>query len=101
MQPLMISSPAFTSRGSDSPVSAAVLSVEAPDSTVPSIGTFSPGWTTMDRADRHFIRIDLFQLAVPLDIGIVRTDVHQLADVAAALADPHSSGTTRRPDKTA
>ena len=47
MQPLMISSPALTSRGRLSPVSAAVLSAETPSSTTPSMGTFSPGWTTM------------------------------------------------------
>ena len=43
MQPLIISSPAFTSRGKDSPVSAAVFSVETPSVTTPSMGTFSPG----------------------------------------------------------
>ena len=46
-QPLMISSPSRTSRGRDSPVRAAVFRVEAPSTTVPSIGTFSPGWTTI------------------------------------------------------
>ena len=47
MQPLTISSPAWTSRGRLSPVSAAVFKVETPSTTVPSMGTFSPGCTTM------------------------------------------------------
>jgi len=41
------SSPGATSRGRLSPVSAAVFSVEVPSSTTPSIGTFSPGRTTI------------------------------------------------------
>ena len=47
MQPLMISSPAFTSRGRLSPVSALVLRLALPSTTTPSSGTFSPGCTTM------------------------------------------------------
>ena len=47
MQPLMISSPTLTSRGRLSPVSAAVFSVDSPCTTLPSIGTFSPGCTTI------------------------------------------------------
>lgn len=47
MQPLMISSPALTSRGRLSPVSALVLRLDVPSTTTPSSGTFSPGWTTM------------------------------------------------------
>ena len=47
MQPERISSPARTSRGRLSPVSAEVFRVEAPSSTTPSMGTFSPGCTTM------------------------------------------------------
>ena len=47
MQPLMISSPTFTSRGRLSPVRALVFRLEMPSSTTPSIGTFSPGCTTM------------------------------------------------------
>ena len=39
-----------------------------------------------DRADSHLIGIDLHQSAVLLDIGVVRADVHQGADVFAALA---------------
>ena len=46
-QPLMTSSPDRTSRGRLSPVRAAVLRVEAPSTITPSIGTRSPGWTTM------------------------------------------------------
>ena len=46
-QPLMTSSPVITSRGRLSPVSAAVLSVDAPSTISPSIGIFSPGWTVM------------------------------------------------------
>ena len=47
MQPLMTSSPVITSRGRLSPVSAAVLSVDAPSMITPSSGTFSPGWATI------------------------------------------------------
>ena len=47
MQPLTTSSPAQTSRGMLSPVSAAVSSVDVPSTTTPSIGTFSPGRTMM------------------------------------------------------
>ena len=47
MQPLIISSPAFTSRGRLSPVRAAVSREESPSMTSPSIGTFSPGCTTI------------------------------------------------------
>ena len=43
----MMSSPAAILRGRDSPVSAAVSSVELPSRTVPSRGTRSPGFTTM------------------------------------------------------
>lgn len=43
IQPLMISSPAFASLGTLSPVNALVFSVEVPSTTTPSIGTFSPG----------------------------------------------------------
>ena len=44
-QPEMISSPACTSRGTDSPVRAAVSSWLAPETTTPSSGTRSPGLT--------------------------------------------------------
>ena len=38
-------------------------------------------------ADFRLVRSDLFQLAVALDIRVIRADIHQRADVAAALAD--------------
>ena len=47
MQPLMTSSPICASRGRLSPVSALVLSVDSPSTTTPSMGTFSPGCTTI------------------------------------------------------
>ena len=47
MQPLMTSSPGVTSRGRLSPVSAAVLSADAPSTMQPSMGIFSPGCTVM------------------------------------------------------
>ena len=37
-------------------------------------------------ADPHFVRVHLFQFAIPFDIGIIRTDVHQITDIPAALA---------------
>ena len=47
MQPLMTSSPGMISRGRLSPVSALVLRLAVPSTTTPSIGTFSPGCTTI------------------------------------------------------
>ena len=38
-------------------------------------------------ADLHLVRIDLFKLAVALNVRVIRADIHQRADVAAALAD--------------
>ena len=46
-QPERMSSPAVIPRGTLSPVSATVSRLELPSSTVPSIGTFSPGFTTI------------------------------------------------------
>ena len=37
-------------------------------------------------ADTHFVRVYLFQFSILFDIGIIRTDVHQITDVPAALA---------------
>ncbi len=39
-----------------------------------------------DGADGHLVRVHLHQLTVLLDVGVVRTDVHQRADVLPALA---------------
>ena len=39
-----------------------------------------------DAADLHLVRVHPLQLAVDLKVGIVGPDVHQLGDVAAALA---------------
>ena len=47
MQPEMTSSPASAWRGADSPVRAAVSSCVAPSRMTPSMGTRSPGLTTM------------------------------------------------------
>ena len=47
IHPEMISSPALISLGTLSPVRAAVLRELVPSVTTPSIGTFSPGLTTM------------------------------------------------------
>ena len=47
MQPLITSSPTEVPRGRLSPVNAAVSREEEPSSTVPSMGIFSPGWTTI------------------------------------------------------
>ena len=71
-QPEMISSPSAASRGRDSPVSAAVLSVARLDHD--------------DVADLNLFGIDLFELAVPLNVGVIGADVHQGADGFAALA---------------
>ena len=46
-QPERIGSPIPASRGALSPVRATVFKEVAPSITVPSIGTFSPGFTTM------------------------------------------------------
>ena len=45
--PLMTSSPSCADCGADSPVSAEVSICEAPDTTMPSRGTRSPGFTTI------------------------------------------------------
>ena len=47
MHPLIISSPHFASLGTLSPVSALVFNVDEPSTITPSIGTFSPGCTTI------------------------------------------------------
>ena len=47
IQPLMTSSPGPASRGRLSPVRALVFRLELPSSTTPSMGTFSPGRTTI------------------------------------------------------
>ena len=47
MHPLITSSPTFASLGTLSPVSALVFNVVFPSVTIPSIGTFSPGFTTI------------------------------------------------------
>ena len=47
MQPLITSSPARTSRGRLSPVNALVFRLDWPEITSPSMGTFSPGCTTI------------------------------------------------------
>ena len=46
-QPEITSSPSPASRGRLSPVRATVLRAVEPSTTTPSIGTFSPGLTTM------------------------------------------------------
>ena len=39
-----------------------------------------------DRTDPHLVRVYLLQSAVPLHIGVVGADVHQVGDVPAAFA---------------
>ena len=46
-QPLIISEPSVTSRGTDSPVSAEVSTKDVPDTTTPSRGTLSPALMTI------------------------------------------------------
>ena len=40
-----------------------------------------------DRADGHVVGVDLLELAVALDVGIVGANVHERRDAAAGLAD--------------
>ena len=40
-----------------------------------------------DGTDLNFIRVNFFQFTIVFDIGVVRADIHQFGDVAAALAD--------------
>ena len=47
MHPLVISCPTSISRGRLSPVNALVFRLEVPSTTTPSMGTFSPGCTTI------------------------------------------------------
>ena len=49
-------------------------------------GDLLAGLDHNDAAHGHLLRVHLLQAAVPLDIGIVRADVHQSADVLPALA---------------
>ena len=49
-------------------------------------GHFFPGLYHNDCADLHFIRVHLLQLAVLFQVGGVRANVHQFADVPAAFA---------------
>ena len=77
MQPLMISSPALTSRGRLSPVSALVLRLALPlDDDAVERNLFARLHDD-DAADRDLIRVDLLELAVLLDVGVVRADVHR------------------------
>ncbi|MGN9076684.1 hypothetical protein ACTM9V_05140 [Oliverpabstia intestinalis] len=39
-----------------------------------------------ERRRTHFVLVYPFQFSIPFDIGIIRTDVHQITDVPAALA---------------
>ena len=50
-------------------------------------GNFLTGLDDDDRADGHIVGVDLFELAVVLDVRVVGADVHQRRDVAAGLAD--------------
>lgn len=77
MQPLMISSPSAMSRGRLSPVRALVFTVELPEMTTPSIGTFSARLHDYDAAGLDLVGIDLLELSVKLDVGIVRADIHE------------------------
>ena len=43
---------------------AAVFRVEVPSTTTPSMGTFSPGWTTMMVPIVDLVRVHLDELAV-------------------------------------
>ena len=81
MQPLITSLPGSTSRGRLSPVSAAVS--RAGDHHAVD-GYLFPGLHGDHRPHRHFIRVHLLQLAVLFNVGIVRPDVHQVADVPPA-----------------
>ena len=49
-------------------------------------GHLLTGLDNDDAPHIHFIGIHLFQLAVPFHIGVIGTDVHQIADIAAASA---------------
>ena len=46
-----------------------------------------PGVDDDDAADLHFIRIHADQLSVLLNVGVIRADIHQFADVPAAFTD--------------
>ena len=50
-------------------------------------GNFLTGLDGDDRADGHVVGVDLFELAVVLDVRVVGADVHQRRDVASGLAD--------------
>ena len=72
MQPLMISSPSATSRGRLSPVRALVFRVELPlDDNAVQRDLFA-GLHDDDAADGDLIRVDLLELAVLFDVGVIR-----------------------------
>ena len=49
-------------------------------------GDFFAGLHHDHSADLHFVRIYLFQLSVPLNIGVVRSNVHESGNVSTALS---------------
>ncbi len=87
MQPLTISSPALTSRGRLSPVSALVLRLDAAlDDHAVERHLFARLHDD-DAADRDLVRVDLRQLTVLLNVRVVRADIHQCGDILPAPAD--------------
>ena len=86
MQPLMISSPGATSLAAFAGQGARIQ-IRHPFCDNAVDGYLFAGLDDDDAADFHFVRIDLFQLAVSFYIGVIGADIHKLADVAAALAD--------------
>ena len=87
IHPLMTSSPTLASRGTLSPVRALVFSVVFPSSITPSIGIFSPGCTTMIVPTSTSSGSTCSSFPSYLDICIIRADIHQFADVPAALSN--------------
>ena len=84
MQPLMISPPSSASRGRLSPVRAAGVEggTALYDNAVD--GHLFTRLDNDDGAHFHLIGVHLFQLTIHFDVGIVRTDIHEFADVLAA-----------------
>jgi len=55
MDPAITSDPTFTSTGSDSPVSKELSTLDAPSTTIPSVGIRSPGFTMQRSPIRRWL----------------------------------------------
>ena len=86
MQPLIISSPGFRLPGQAFAGEGAGVQRRCAFHNHAVNGHLFSGLHHDDAAHFHFIRVYLLQLAISLNISVVRPDIHELADVPAAPA---------------